>query len=169
MNYEDAAAVLAKIQAYDGRNVASANVAAWNEALADIDLEPALAAVTVHFQESTEWLMPAHLVKLVNDKHFQARQRIKLAGPPDFPTGLTLAEEKTYREQYTRWLIHAYSREQAHNHADGWLIEELTTWSREEVPDDVRRECLEAFLRDRELARFPALPYRRNELEGRSA
>ena len=64
MTPQEAAAVLAKAQAYDRRTVGEADILAWQEALADVDLADALAAVTAHYRESTDWLMPAHVLRI---------------------------------------------------------------------------------------------------------
>lgn len=61
MNPAEIAAVLTKAAAYDRRTIGRADVAAWHEALQDIDLQDALAAVTRHYRASTEWLMPGHI------------------------------------------------------------------------------------------------------------
>jgi hypothetical protein len=128
VNLQEAAAVLAKIQAYDGRTVATANVAAWAESLEEVDAAAALSAVTEHFRESTDWLMPMHIIKRINDKHFQYRQRVKEMGPPDFPTGLTHAEEADYRYRFNTYTGHGFeprTREAAHRYADRWVWGEL--------------------------------------------
>ena len=65
MTPDDARAVLAKAAAFDNRTPSQFAAAAWAEALADTDapLADALAAVTVHYRESREWLMPVHVIE----------------------------------------------------------------------------------------------------------
>lgn len=57
----DAARILAKAAAIDQRTVGDADVLAWAEILADLEYADALAAVTAHYAESAERLMPAHV------------------------------------------------------------------------------------------------------------
>jgi hypothetical protein len=67
MNLQETAAVLAKAAAYDNRNVGEANVRAWHEALGDLALADCLAAVAQHHRTSTDYLMPAHIRRLVEE------------------------------------------------------------------------------------------------------
>ena len=66
--------VLAKIQAFDNRNVDPATTIAWQEVLEPHTLPDALAAVSAYFRTSTAWIMPAHIVERVRDME-QARVR----------------------------------------------------------------------------------------------
>ena len=59
----DTARVLAKVQAYDRRTVGETDILAWHETIGDLDYADALAAVSRHYRESTQWLMPAHIVR----------------------------------------------------------------------------------------------------------
>ncbi len=72
MNVRETAAVLAKAQAYDRRTIGEADVLAWHEALSDLDVGDALAAVAAHYRDSTDWLMPVHVRRGVAEL---ARQR----------------------------------------------------------------------------------------------
>jgi hypothetical protein len=63
----DVSRVLAKAAAYDRRKVGEAEIFAWMEALGDINVDDALAAVARHYHEQTEWLMPAHVVRIVTE------------------------------------------------------------------------------------------------------
>jgi hypothetical protein len=60
----DVARLLAKCQAYDRRTVGHADIAAWHEALEDLELGPALAAVAEHYRDETTWVMPAHVRRI---------------------------------------------------------------------------------------------------------
>lgn len=64
MTPADVARVLAKAAAFDQRTVGEADVMAWHEILAGYDLGDALAAVTRHYRESTDRIMPAQLRRL---------------------------------------------------------------------------------------------------------
>lgn len=57
--------VLAKIQAFDNRNVDDATVIAWQEVLEPHTVQDALAAVSAYFRVSSSWIMPAHIVERV--------------------------------------------------------------------------------------------------------
>lgn len=59
MNFADAGVFLAKVKLLDNRKVDQAVIALWQEALFDVSLDDALAALHQHSRESTEWLTPA--------------------------------------------------------------------------------------------------------------
>lgn len=65
MNHAQTARLLAKVAAFDNRDVGDVIIAAWFEALGDLDFEACLSAVTFHFAESKQWLMPAHIREIV--------------------------------------------------------------------------------------------------------
>jgi len=100
VNLSETARVLAKAQAFDNRTVGQANIAAWHEVLADVDFQDALDAITEHHRTSVEYLSVGHVMAGVAAARRRRRDRIQAAGPVDFPTGLTLAEERAYRRRY---------------------------------------------------------------------
>lgn len=61
MTPAETAKLLAKASAFDQRTVGTADVAAWHEVLADVDFTDALVAVSRHYAEHVERLMPAHV------------------------------------------------------------------------------------------------------------
>jgi len=65
MTPSEVARVLAKCAAYDRRTIGEADVAAWHEALGDLELAPCLAAVATHYRDTTTWAMPAHIRAIV--------------------------------------------------------------------------------------------------------
>lgn len=65
MNLQDANKLLTAIAVGDNRKVDDVAIAYWAGLLYDIRLADALQAVAVHRRESTEWLQPAHIVRLV--------------------------------------------------------------------------------------------------------
>jgi hypothetical protein len=65
MNIAETSMVLAKIQAFDNRNVDEAVLSAWFEVMEPFTLKDSLEAVTNYFRASTAWMMPAHLVERV--------------------------------------------------------------------------------------------------------
>jgi hypothetical protein len=88
----EAARVLAKAAAYDRRTVGDAEIMAWLEALSDLDCGDCLDAVGTHYRTSTDWLMPAHVRRIVTevdrDRHRTVREaaeqadRLALAAQP---------------------------------------------------------------------------------------
>jgi hypothetical protein len=51
------------IQAVDKRDITDANVVVWGKVLQDVTLDDAKEAALRHFQESTEYLMPIHVLR----------------------------------------------------------------------------------------------------------
>lgn len=74
----EVAALLGRVAAFDRRPVGRAEVAAWQAALDDIGYREAEAAVVEHFRASTDWLMPAHVRRLVAAAR---SERVEAAGP----------------------------------------------------------------------------------------
>lgn len=65
MNIIETGMVLAKIQAFDNRNVDDATVVAWQEVLERHTLADALIAVSDYFRTNSAWIMPAHIIERV--------------------------------------------------------------------------------------------------------
>jgi len=65
MNITETGMVLAKIQAFDNRNVDDATTIAWHEVLEPHTVHDALAAVSDYFRSYSAWIMPAHIVERV--------------------------------------------------------------------------------------------------------
>lgn len=121
MNGSQVALILAKAQAFDNRTVGETNIGAWQEALEDVDFEQAMTAVTEHYRDSTDWLMPSHIVKKIADVKFQQRIKLKAAGPCDFPSGLDLKQEAEYRSFWQMYVCRGASRDDATALADANL------------------------------------------------
>lgn len=67
----DAARVLGACALYDNRTVGAADAAAWFQVIGDLDAKDAIEAVTRHYAESTDRIMPAHIrrgVKAIQDE-----------------------------------------------------------------------------------------------------
>lgn len=77
MTPADIARVLAKAAAFDSRTVGEADILAWFEALGDLDVDDALAAVTRHYRESTDWLKPAHVRRIVGEIARERRRAVR--------------------------------------------------------------------------------------------
>lgn len=73
MNRSHTALVLAKIAAIDNRRLDDPRgnqtpiLDAWHESIGDLRYEDCLQAVADHRSESTEWLLPAHIVRRVKE------------------------------------------------------------------------------------------------------
>jgi len=65
MNLQETAKLLARAQLIDNRRIDEAVILEWHQYVADIALPVALEALTLHRQESTEYLVPAHIVRNV--------------------------------------------------------------------------------------------------------
>lgn len=99
MNTADAAKLLTKCAAFDNRQPSREAAMAWAEALtsAHITLEDASAAITAHYRESTDFIQPAHVIRLAKAAR---KLRIAAAGQPDLPPGLTWERERDYRRAW---------------------------------------------------------------------
>lgn len=65
MNEPEAFKLLALASARDGRTVDAAVAKVWSEDLKRIDYSDAVEALAIHYRESTDWLLPAHVVRNV--------------------------------------------------------------------------------------------------------
>jgi hypothetical protein len=83
----DVARLLSKCAAYDRRTIGAAEVAAWHEALADldIDLAAALAAVAAHYRDSRQFAMPSDIRDRVLARRSEPPYRQPLAAAPHAP------------------------------------------------------------------------------------
>lgn len=75
----ETAKLLAKASAFDQRTVGKADVAAWHEVLQDVDFGDALAAVSRHYAEHTDRLMPAHVRRLAVEIDRERRRVVREA------------------------------------------------------------------------------------------
>lgn len=82
MNIRETAAVLAKVKLGDNREVTQLVVAEWHDTIGHLDYLSAIAAVRMHRQESSEYLMPVHVirnVRRVEDRALPPRREITAA------------------------------------------------------------------------------------------
>lgn len=68
MNRQEANALITVIAAGDNRSTDDRAVEYWRDMLSDIRFIDALEAITVHRRESTEWLQPAHIRRIVKHR-----------------------------------------------------------------------------------------------------
>lgn len=65
LNIVETGMVLAKIQAFDNRNVDEATILAWQEVLEPHTVQDALQAVSDYFRVNSSWIMPSNIVERV--------------------------------------------------------------------------------------------------------
>ncbi|MGA3524191.1 hypothetical protein [Melissospora conviva] len=65
--------VLTKCALFDGRTPTETETALWMETIGDLDHQDAMAAVSLHYRENTDYIRPGHIFKLV--KQMQASRR----------------------------------------------------------------------------------------------
>ena len=69
MDEREAFQLLTLASARDGRTVSQAVARVWADDLSRVSLEDAVVAARLHYQESTDWLLPAHVVRNVKRSH----------------------------------------------------------------------------------------------------
>jgi hypothetical protein len=75
MNEAECFKLLTLASARDGRKVSPSVAKVWAGDLARVDLDVAVEAATMHYRESSDWLMPAHVIR--NSKRvLEARERV---------------------------------------------------------------------------------------------
>jgi hypothetical protein len=65
VNKQETAALLVKIQLGDNREVTDLVVREWHDTIEHLEYTDCVEAVTLHRRESTEYMQPAHVVRLV--------------------------------------------------------------------------------------------------------
>lgn len=68
MKTDELTMLLARIQVLDNRQVDELTIQAWTPLMEGIDYEAAVRAVNRHSVESTDYLKPAHIVRLVRQE-----------------------------------------------------------------------------------------------------
>lgn len=99
MKRSEVAALLTMMAAYDRRTIGEADVIAWHAAL-DGHVLPGIAreAIIRHYRRSSDWLDPA---RLLAEAKVIRKERLDVAGAPDFPPGLSRADEVVWRSVWT--------------------------------------------------------------------
>lgn len=67
MNLSETADLLTAMSAFDRRTIGDGDVIAWQAVLSDASFGDCLEAVKRYYAEHTEWMMPAHVRRLVRD------------------------------------------------------------------------------------------------------
>lgn len=96
MKPSEAAVLLAKIAAFDRRTLGEADAHAWAEVLTakGVSLADAMLAVTEHYSATRDFAMPADVINRVATIR---RARLRAAGTPPIPGGLSWSQEKRWR------------------------------------------------------------------------
>lgn len=82
MNRLEMARLLAKIQLGDRRQVTELVIEDWLETIGHLNYEDAYQAVVQHRRESTDYLMPAHITRIIRTR--TPRQAVTMSPPaPD--------------------------------------------------------------------------------------
>jgi uncharacterized protein (DUF58 family) len=82
----EVALLLGAATARDRRTVGETDVLAWHEDLGDLDFADAREAVSRHYRQSTDWIMPGHirqLVRVIRDER-RAASAVKALPPGPF-------------------------------------------------------------------------------------
>lgn len=147
MKPSEATAILSKIAAYDRRTVGEADAIAWAEALdGQVTIQDAMTAVRDHFRESNDWLMPKHVI----DRARKIRvERIRAAGLPDYPAGLSQSDERKWLRQFHFGLDRHGDAAQAQGAADRAL--NVTRVDSTPMDADAVRRIIENYARTREI------------------
>lgn len=82
MNRSQIALLLTAIAGRDQRTIGDADVLAWHQDLGDLGYDDALAAVTRHFRDSIDRIMPAHIRRIVRIIHDEQRAHSVVAELP---------------------------------------------------------------------------------------
>jgi hypothetical protein len=93
MTLDEVYNLLTLIAARDNRSVGQGTALAWQDDIGDLDFDDCHAAVRCHFRESTDWLMPAHIRRIVKRLRDERLANSDLALPTADP-----ADEETYRQ-----------------------------------------------------------------------
>jgi len=93
MNRTEIALLLGAIAARDSRTTGEADVLAWLEDLGDLEFADARAAVSRHFRDSTDRIMPAHIRRIARIIRDERRKGETIRGLPPNKFELAAAAE----------------------------------------------------------------------------
>lgn len=85
MSPADTARVLTKCAMYDRRTIGAADVAAWHEAIGDLDLQSALWAVAEWYAEHRDWVMPSDVRHLARPRQPPYWRKLPALPPAPHP------------------------------------------------------------------------------------
>lgn len=105
MNINQTAAVLAKIQLGDNREVTSLVLQEWHDTIGDLDYDDAVEAVRMHRKDSTAYLMPAHVrenVRVIQRR----RERAERIARPALPRPVITLDREQHEAETREWIEH---------------------------------------------------------------
>ncbi len=112
MNRSETARLLAAIAAFNNRTIGEADVEAWQSVLPDATLDDAMEAVRRHYAENTEWLMPAHIRRIIRDIHSEREAESRATGWAPGQAGVPKyqAQPEVTAGDAPRWFADAIQR-----------------------------------------------------------
>ncbi|MFG1872180.1 hypothetical protein [Micromonospora arborensis] len=81
MDHSQVALLLGLASTRDYRKIGETDVMAWHQDLGDLDFDDASLAVSLHYRESTDRIMPAHVRRLVRQIRAE-RRRVETHSEP---------------------------------------------------------------------------------------
>lgn len=100
MNLQETGTLLTFIAELDNRRFTEETAISWHKIIGRYGFDEARRAVEEHFTNSTEWLMPAHLVRIMKSKR-RARLDQFANINPNRIDGADVAQELKVRKQLT--------------------------------------------------------------------
>lgn len=76
MNISETGLLLAKIALLENRQATNETIIAWAEILERVELTHAMEALKKHYQQSTESVKPAHIIRLAREVKEEEKKRI---------------------------------------------------------------------------------------------
>lgn len=76
MNISETGMLLAKIALIENRPATNETIMAWAEILDRVDLSDALEALKKHYQQSTEAVKPAHIIRLAREIKDEKKKQV---------------------------------------------------------------------------------------------
>ena len=101
MNEPEAFQLLTLASARDGRTVTPSVAKVWAHDLERVPLADAVEALTLHYRESTDWAMPAHIIvqaRRVRDAREREQRKLRALPAPNVVTIPSDFAEMTRRE-----------------------------------------------------------------------
>lgn len=151
MDHADALEVLAVAAAFDRRTVGEADGMAWSMALPEVGMQPAKDAVIAHYRDTTDWVMPAHVLQIVKSIRRDRLRDMELPVPPR-----ELADnwngETFWTARYRDAIVEGASPTEARSYANEKLgiVEDDAPLVLEAIPSGSLREALDRAERGRQ-------------------
>lgn len=114
MNIQETAAVLAKAQLVDNRQISELVIREWHDVIGHLQYADAIIAVTNHRRDSTDYLQPAHVVAGAR-KIRETRQRVERIATlhRELAAGNVITLDRAKFEAETRAAIEKHRAERA--------------------------------------------------------